>query len=136
MLFRSYVTGEDDPSDRKAKLVASDVAVATMFSVTTGIDLTHFDSCIFVGLDWVPSNLLQAEARLHRPGQKKTVNVYFLIGRPSLDEHIRTVVVDRLETFSAVLGTAGTSNESELAKDLEDRSDLISQIVSLVEQSS
>lgn len=131
------VTGEDDATERKKLLLSGgNVAVATMFSVTTGIDLTHFDSAIFVGLDWVPSNLLQAEARLHRPGQKKTVNVYFLIGRPSIDEHIRKVVVDRLETFSNVLGAESTANERGLANDLEDRSDLIGQIVKLVEEST
>lgn len=131
------VTGEDDPSERRDRLIENDakVAVATMYSVTTGIDLTHFDSCIFVGLDWVPSNLLQAEARLHRPGQKKTVNVYFLIGRPSIDEHIRKVVVDRLETFSEVLGD-GTASEKELAQELENRSDLIGDIVRMVQEST
>ena len=136
-----YVTGSDDPGERKAKLLGvggapSDVAVATMFSVTTGISLTHFDSCVFVGLDWVPSNILQAEARLHRPGATKTVNVYFLIGKPSIDEHIRKVVVDRLETFSAVLGAKGTANEITLARELEDRSDLIGEIVRMVEETT
>jgi SNF2 family DNA or RNA helicase len=127
------VTGEDDPSARKARLVASDVGVATLFSVTTGIDLTHFDCAIFVGLDWVPSNLLQAEARLHRPNQTKTVNIYYLIGKPSIDEQIRHVVVDRLETFQAVLGTSDATGEVSLAQDLEDRSNLLEQIAQLVE---
>lgn len=107
------VTGEDDANDRAAILRESNVGVATIYSVTTGIDLTHFDTAIFVGLDWVPSNLLQAEARLHRIGQESKVSFYYLIGMKTLDEAIRAKVIERLEHFETLVGNS--PNERDLA---------------------
>jgi superfamily II DNA or RNA helicase len=125
------VTGEDDAKDRRATIVGSRVAVATMFSITTGIDLTEFDTLIFVGLDWVPSTLMQMEARLHRIGQTKTVNVFYLIGSRTIDEVIQHRVIDRLEHFAAIIGNA--PDEQALAADLlGNEDDLIASIIDAV----
>jgi len=116
-LSAPYVTGEDEASSRRDKLLSGDIGVATVYSVTTGINLTQFDTAIFVGLDWVPSTLLQAEARLHRIGQEANVTIYYLIGLGTLDETVRSVVLERLETFGTVVGDA--SSEAELATTLK-----------------
>ena len=130
------ITGEVPAKDRRPKLQTScDFAgcgVATMFSVTTGIDLTMFDSVIFVGLDWVPANLLQAEARAHRIGQLMNVNIYYLIAMGTVDEAIREKVIWRLDTFGAILG--GAAEQKRMRKDLRQYSDeqLLDQIVAMV----
>lgn len=81
---------------------------ATLYSVTTGIDLVDFDTIVMVGLDWVPSNLLQGEARIHRIGQQAgSVSVYYLVGMGTIDEAVRSAVIDRLDTFVAVVGGDG-----------------------------
>lgn len=104
-----YVTGEDTPDSRRDVLADADVGVATIYSVTTGITLTNFDTVVFVGIDWVPSTLLQAEARIHRIGQTRDVVFYYLIGAQTIDETIAGKVIERLDAFTTVIG----SNESE-----------------------
>lgn len=101
-----WVTGEIDPQKRRERIIVSPVAVVTMKSMTTGIDLTEFDTGIFVGLDYVPSTLIQNEARLHRMGQARGVVFHYLIALGTIDEIIRNRVIDRLETFSEVVGNA------------------------------
>lgn len=100
------VTGEDDVSQRRERLVGAPIGVATVYSVTTGIDLTAFDTIIFVGLDWVPSTLLQAEARIHRIGQDKNVLFYYLVGLGTVDEVVRAKVLERLDNFAEVVGNS------------------------------
>ena len=123
------VTGEVAASQRRRILVQSSVGVATVYSVTTGIDLTGYDVGIFVGLDWVPSTLLQAEARLHRIGQGSKTTFYYLVGMGTVDESVRSKVIERLEDFQTVVGNAadegrlaaalkGAKSQDELLKEL------------------
>jgi superfamily II DNA or RNA helicase len=100
------VTGEDAVDERRARLAGAACGVATVYSVTTGINLTQFDTAVFVGLDWVPSTLLQAEARLHRISQERSVTFYYLIGLQTIDEVIRSKVIERLSAFEQVVGNA------------------------------
>lgn len=100
-----YITGEMQPDDRVA-LVSSkpDVLVATIDSMTVGIDLSYADTLAFVDLDYVPSKLLQMEGRLHRMGQKRNVGIYYFVAKRTVDERVRAVVLERLEMYEAVLG--------------------------------
>jgi TATA-binding protein-associated factor len=54
----------------------------------TGLNLTGADVVIFLEHDWNPMKDLQAMDRAHRIGTKKTVNVYRLITRGTLEEKI------------------------------------------------
>lgn len=111
------VTGDVPAGDRAALLRTDEKGVATIYSVTTGIDLTHFDCGIFVGLDWVPSTLLQAEARLVRIGQEASVMFYYLIGMDTLDEAVKSTVIERLGSFAEVVGDS--PDEKRAASDLK-----------------
>ncbi len=123
------VTGEDAATERRGILAGAPCAVATMYSVETGINLTGFDVIIFVGLDWVPSKILQAESRIHRIGQDRPCTIYYLIARGTVDEVIRERVIERLEAFAAITGAKG--DELGLAGDLapESQEELIAAIV-------
>jgi SNF2 family DNA or RNA helicase len=111
------VTGEQSVRRRVASLADAPCAVATMYALQVGIDLTQFDVVIFVGLDWVPSTLLQAEARAHRLGQSKQVTCYYLIALGSADEIVRERVIERLDTF-ATLTNAPQGDEAQFAGEL------------------
>ena len=127
-----WVTGEMDAEKRKDILLSgTGPAVATIYSVTTGIDLTAFNALIIVGLDWVPSTLLQAEARIYRIGQHNPVNIYYLVGEHTIDEQIRERVVERLGMFDSAIGNA--PEEKAFAGSLsESEEDLIAGIVAAV----
>lgn len=115
------VFGETPSDEREEILRDATIGVATMTSVTTGIDLVGYDHIIFTGLDWVPSVLLQAESRIHRIGQHRPVTIYYLVGVGTLDEVVRERVIERLETFDTITGAQG--DEGALAKDLSGGSD-------------
>lgn len=115
-LHAPYVTGEDDAEDRAALLQNSPIGVATVYSVTTGLNLVDYDTVVFVGLDWVPSTLLQAEARIHRIGQTRDVLFYYLIGMQTIDEVVASKVIERLDNFNTVVGAS--EDEAGLAQTL------------------
>jgi TATA-binding protein-associated factor len=53
-----------------------------------GLTLTGADVVIFLEHDWNPMRDLQAMDRAHRLGQTRTVNVYRLILRSTIEESI------------------------------------------------
>jgi len=53
-----------------------------------GLTLTGADVVVFVDHDWNPVRDLQAMDRAHRIGQRRTVNVYRLITRGTLEEKV------------------------------------------------
>ncbi|EPR62909.1 chromodomain helicase DNA binding protein CHD1/SWI2/SNF2 [Toxoplasma gondii GAB2-2007-GAL-DOM2] len=53
-----------------------------------GINLTSADTVIIFDSDWNPQNDLQAEARAHRIGQTRTVQIYRLVTKDSIEQTI------------------------------------------------
>jgi SNF2 family DNA or RNA helicase len=126
-----YATGDDDVAKRRALLEGAPVAVATLYSVSTGVDyLSGFSTLIMVGLDWLPSVILQGEARVHRIGQTQPVTIHYLIGRGTLDEVVRERVLDRLEVFANITGAGSDGLAAELGGGGED--ELLAGIVASV----
>lgn len=120
-LGASCATGDDEPGKRANILQSSDTGCATIYSVTTGIDLVHFDTIIFVGLDWVPSTLLQAEARIDRLSQQASdITIFYLIGLGTFDEIVRAKVIERLTHYEKVLGNEETGLEQGLQSKTDD----------------
>lgn len=111
--------GRLEASKRIPLLQAATAATSTIAAVTTGVDLVNFDTVIFVGLDWVPATILQAEARVHRIGQGLPVTVYFIVALGSLDEIVRGRVLDRLDQWADL----GLGESSGAAEDLRGGSD-------------
>lgn len=81
----------------------SDVRVA-LCSITAcgeGLDLTIASTLVFCELHWTPSVLEQCEARVHRHGQTKAVEIWYLLAEGSLDEWMwRTLQSKRPESDS------------------------------------
>lgn len=63
-----------------------------------GLNLTGADVVIFVDHDWNPVKDLQAIDRAHRLGQKRTVNVYRLITRRTIEEKIMRLQKFKIDT--------------------------------------
>ncbi|XP_065188566.1 chromodomain-helicase-DNA-binding protein 1-like isoform X2 [Sycon ciliatum] len=66
-----------------------------------GINLASADTVIIFDSDWNPQNDLQAQARAHRIGQRKQVNIYRLVTKNTVEENIierakRKMVLDHL----------------------------------------
>ena len=67
-----------------------------------GITLTAASTVVFGELYWTPGVMLQAEDRVHRQGQKNSVNVYYLCANKTLD----TLMFDMLKFKSQVTSSA------------------------------
>lgn len=93
---------------------------ATIDSSGTGIDLSFADVCVFAELSYEPHKLLQAEARLHRFGQRNAVLIQYVIARGTTDELVANVVIGKLDSFEVAVGTTGENLQEALAEKTED----------------
>ncbi|KAL0040872.1 hypothetical protein WJX79_008076 [Trebouxia sp. C0005] len=74
-----------------------------------GLNLTSADIVIFLEHDWNPMKDLQAMDRAHRLGQRRTVNVYRLLTRDSLEEKIMGLQRFKLDVANSVVNQDNVS---------------------------
>ena len=74
-----------------------------------GLNLTSADTVIFVEHDWNPMRDLQAMDRAHRLGQKKTVNVYRLLTRGSVEDKIMNLQKFKMHVAHSIVNQQNTS---------------------------
>ncbi len=103
------ISGDTDKKDR-AKFIAEfqDTASPIKIMIITvagaeGINLFAASDIIFVEREWTPAREEQAEARLHRIGQKSTVTAYYLVALNTVDEKISELVRTKRDTFGQVI---------------------------------
>lgn len=79
--------------------------IANIQAAGTGTDgLQRVCSNMVVAeLPWRPADLLQLEDRLYRIGQEDKVNIYYLIGRDTVEERLCRVLQEKQEVLSSVL---------------------------------
>lgn len=99
--------------DRAAKTGSS--VVATLGSSSAGVDgLQHIaDTVIFHAISYVPIEMAQAEARLHRIGQKNPVTVVYLAMEDSADQYVVETVVEKLDQWRASMGNDSTAKMND-----------------------
>jgi TATA-binding protein-associated factor len=77
-----------------------------------GLNLVGADTVIFLEHDWNPTKDLQAMDRAHRMGQKRTVNVYRLITRGTLEEKIMGIQRFKTHIANTVVNRENSSLQS------------------------
>ena len=83
--------------------------------VMIGINLqAHCSNMLVVELGWVGTELLQAEDRLHRIGQKKGVNIWYIIGCNTVEERILKLLVKKQRIVESVLDGKPLKDKSTL----------------------
>ncbi|KAI8088403.1 hypothetical protein BDF21DRAFT_413129 [Thamnidium elegans] len=89
-----------------------------------GINLTAADTCIIFDSDWNPQNDLQAQARCHRIGQTKPVQIYRLICANTYEKDMFDRAGMKLGLDKAVMGTHDDGNANKTTelgrKEIED----------------
>eukprot|EP00928_Gymnodinium_smaydae_P009718 TRINITY_DN13636_c0_g1_i2.p1 TRINITY_DN13636_c0_g1~~TRINITY_DN13636_c0_g1_i2.p1 ORF type:complete len:632 (-),score=61.45 TRINITY_DN13636_c0_g1_i2:214-2109(-) len=68
------------------------VAVLSITACGQGLTLTAASTVVFAELFWVPGQLLQAEDRVHRIGQKSACLIQYLIAPRTIDDHIFSLI--------------------------------------------
>ena len=79
------------------------IIVANMIACGVGVTLTKAHTVMFAELDFTPSNIMQAEARVHRITQEHIVNSIFMIAKDSLDEKILGIIREKIEVIKEVI---------------------------------
>ena len=80
-----------------------DVLMMTVSIGGLGLNLTSADTVIFFEHDWNPQVDAQAMDRAHRLGQKRVVNVYRLITRNTVEEHVMSLQFFKLGMAKAII---------------------------------
>ena len=68
------------------------VMLCTVGALGVSHTLTVANNIIFYDKPWNPSDIEQCEDRCHRPGTTKSVNVYSLITRDTVDERVENLL--------------------------------------------
>ena len=85
------------------ELETPQILVANMIACGVGVTLTKSHTVVFAELDFTPSNIMQAEARVHRITQEHIVNSIFMVANESLDAKILDLIKDKLKVIKDVL---------------------------------
>lgn len=126
------IDGSTSAEDRQASVEtfqtnpACRMAVLSLTAAGTGLTLTAGSIVVFAELYWTPALLLQAEDRVHRIGQTRDVNIFYIIGNNTLDDLMWPLITEKLEVvgsalngsvskmdFSSVTGTSAIMNQNE-----------------------
>lgn len=99
-------------TDPKARLIIGHPAV-----LGTGWTLTAAQDVAFVELPWTPGELMQAEDRVHRIGQRNAVNVYYLVGDGTFEEDLMALLDSKRKVLTSVLD-GGVPEEGSVFEDL------------------
>lgn len=109
------IDGAVNPAERFARVQKfnSDPTIDIMLLTTAvgglGLNLTSADTVVFLEHDWNPQKDLQAMDRAHRLGQKKSVNVYRLLVKGTLEESIMSLQKFKIGVAAAVVNSDNVS---------------------------
>lgn len=111
--FKNYqpkvLTGQTSDNARRSAVDSfqsgdSKLFIGQIKASGIGITLTAAKTCVFAELDFSPSIVSQAMDRLHRVGQKNSVNIYWFSVSGSSDEKIEKAIFAKSSDFKKVLG--------------------------------
>lgn len=111
----STPTGERQPIiDRFSAVRGPALLVLNPRAAGAGLNITAASRVIHYNLEWNPSLEDQASARAYRRGQDKTVFVYRLFYKDTVEEIINERIEKKRSMFdAAVIGTDGSTENSE-----------------------
>jgi SWI/SNF-related matrix-associated actin-dependent regulator of chromatin subfamily A-like protein 1 len=80
-----------------------DAVIATIGSLSTGVNITGANYVVFNDFPWVPAVMEQAEGRIHRVGQVRTCHFFYVLAS-RIDEY----VLKTLNTKKKIISQVGT----------------------------
>lgn len=97
------------PKETRAEIVAEfqsgtfDVFVGNMVAAGSGFTLTRASRIIFLEWGWSPGDILQAEDRIHRIGQKDFCRIEYLCLEGSFDEVVLDTFHRKMKDINSIL---------------------------------
>ena len=115
------IEGKTRDREEQVKRFAKDPSVGVFLlslkAGGTGLTLTEADTVILFDPWWNPMVERQAMDRAHRIGQKKSVNVYKLITKATIEEKVLALQQRKRELFEAVMSSEGEVDITALTWD-------------------
>lgn len=78
------------------------VLVGTGHAFGESLNIHDTDAALFVMLPYTPGQLRQWEGRFARLGQKRPVVIYYVIAEDTVDEHIASILIDKLPAVQKI----------------------------------
>lgn len=110
-----------DRSDRVDRFMNDEscmVFLGNTIAAGTGLTLTAASNTLFCDFPFSPADLVQAEDRTHRIGQKSTANYYYAMCEDSVDEQLFSLIAEKAHDASKVIdnvaGEFGNQNMADL----------------------
>ena len=66
------------------------------------LNIHDTDAALFVMLPYTPGQLRQWEGRFTRLGQKRPVVIYYVIAEDTVDEHVASILIDKLPAVQQI----------------------------------
>lgn len=93
------------------------VIVGRIKSHAKGANLPEASAAVFVDMDYVPANNLQAENRIDRPEQTRDMIVaYYLTEQKTVDQHVQKAVRDKVRKIDEFMRPINEEEKVELPK--------------------
>lgn len=105
----AYFTGTMNESDRqaqKAKFISDPtctILLGTIGALGTMHTLTVANNIIFLDEPWVSTDKVQAEDRCHRIGTSQSVNIYTILTKNTIDEHVHDILYTKAGIFDYMI---------------------------------
>lgn len=90
------------------------VGILSILAAGVGLTLTAASTVVMAEMAWSPGVMIQAEDRVHRIGQAKSVNIHYLFGPATLDEYIWPKIHDKLNIITDTLDNSRNSSTASL----------------------
>lgn len=101
-LYGGMTDAQKDASVKAFQEGPARVFVGQVSAAGTGLTLTASSTVLFAELDWVPGNIIQCEDRCHRFGQKRSVRVFHLTVKGSIEARMVHALVEKQKVIEAV----------------------------------
>jgi len=79
------------------------IFIGNMRAAGVGLNLQIAHTLAFVELSYVPGDMIQAEDRIHRIGQKDAANIVYLVARDTIEETLCRILQEKQKVISQAL---------------------------------